>query len=200
MTPRLVVARRFGCVAALLLMALDASIVLAQRATPSAGSPRPVAPVTVIGACPFECCHYGAWRLRTSAVVRTTHASAATPVATLAAGSAVTADRGLVVVTRLGVVVVHRPYRDPDMGSRYARGDSLLLLDYIGENFYNAWFRGRRRQVGDNWGRADTSAAQLVIEPQSTWWAHIHWRQGARTRDGWIDVDDVGVNGADSCG
>ena len=200
MRPRLVAPRRFRCIAVLLLVAVDAVTTQGQRAPRSGTSPRPVAPVTVVGACPFECCHYGAWQLRTRAIVRNTYASAATPVARLAAGTALAADLGLVVVTRLGLVVVHRPYRDEDLGSRYAPGDSIVLLDYVGENFYNAWFRGRRRQVADNWGRADTSAAQLVIEPQSTWWAHVQWRDGARIRDGWIDMDDVGVIGADSCG
>lgn len=103
-------------------------------------------------------------------------------------------------MTQIGVVAIRRPYRDPVMNVAYTPGDTLLLLDYLGEGFYNAWYRGRMRQVAEYWSDSSTSEAKLVVEPRDEWWALVSWRDGATRRRGWIDMREVGVGGADACG
>ena len=179
------------------LLAIVPATVCGQ--TSDSVTPRPVAPVVVGGACPFECCRYGAWTLSTPAEVRARPSSKAPRLARLTRGSAVNADSGIVIVTRLGVVVVRRPYRDPAMNVHYVPGDTLVLLDYLGEGFWNEWSRGRTQQVSESWDRAPGGDAQLLVEQESEWWALVTWRDATREHRGWIDMRNVGVDGADAC-
>jgi hypothetical protein len=115
-------------------------------------------------------------------------------------GTALQADSGVVIVTRVGLVAVHRPYRDHEQNVVFAPGDTIVLLDYLGEGYYNAWVRGRLQEVVDDWGHADTSATQLLVEPQRQWWTHVTWRSGGQVRRGWIDMDRTEADGTDACG
>ena len=121
-------------------------------------------------------------------------------MATLRRGTRVMADSGIVVMSQLGLVAIRGPYRDPTMEVDYVAGDTLVLLDYIGEGFFNAWYRGHVRQVSAYWSRQDTSSAYLVTEPRGDWSAHIGWSVGAHTRHGWLDMQHTSVGGADACG
>jgi hypothetical protein len=122
-------------------------------------------------------------------------------MATIASGAHLTADSGFVRITQVGRVAVRAPYHDPMMGDDYAKGDTILVLDYLGEGFFNAWYRGGMRQVSQYWGegRRDTSAARLVVAPRGEWWAHITWKAGTQLRRGWLLMRDIDVEGADAC-
>lgn len=180
--------------------------------------PRPRSPY-VVAACPGECCHYGTWRFVTPAEVRGEPHRAATVVARIGAGHRVRADSGLVRIDTIGLAVVRRDFRDADAGHAYRGGDTLLVLDYLGEGFSNVWVHGERRQLsllemrlkGAPVTQPDTATLVELRPAAQEWWAHVTLaprragrRPGSgapRAREGWVNMTgDVHVNGADSCG
>lgn len=202
-------ARRAG---AMLCLALPA-IAGAQDAVQT---PRPTAPY-VVSACPFECCVYGTWRFLTAAGVRPNPLLATPVVATIRAGQSVRATRGHVRMDTLGLVLVRRDFRDENFRNEYRAGDTLLVLDYVGEGYSRVWVRGERRTLdlsfvlsehGPPAGR-DSAAMVELRAPARQWWAQVTLPvpvakdTGARpaVRSGWVHMTlDIDVRGADACG
>jgi hypothetical protein len=189
----------------------SASVALAQ----DRAMPRPTAPY-VTAACPFECCNYGEWRFETPAALRQAPRADAPPIGEIAAGTRVRADSGHVRIDPIGLVIADRDYRDPDGAEHFPAGDSILVLDYLGEGFFHVWSRGERRQLalngvlstfGDPVG-SDSAPPALreVRAPGSTWWAHVTLLPPVRkappsVRRGWVHMSaEVDVRGADACG
>jgi hypothetical protein len=131
----------------------------------------------------------------------------------------VRADSGHVRLDTLGLVLVRRDFRDADAGAAYQAGDTLLVLDYLGEGFSNVWVRGERRQLslvdvltthGPPVAAADTATMVELRPTAAVWWAHVtlpprtpRARASAdqRPRRGWVLMTpDVEVSGADACG
>lgn len=161
-------------------------------------APRPKAPVVVSGACPFECCHYGDWKLLGAASVRRRPSDTAPMSFWLKRGQAVFADSGFVQVDTIGLVVMRANHVDAMYKTPFASGDTLLVLDYLGEGQYNAWWRGYSIQVESFWDApGPKSAGSIVRQLSMRWWARV---RDARGRRGWMDMDKVRVSGADACG
>ena len=163
---------------------------------------RPRAPWVAHGVCPFECCHYGDWRVESALALRDEPSRTASVAGRLAPGADVVGDSGMVRVDTVGIVVVTGRVTDDGSGLDFAPGDSLLLLDYQGEGFYRAWLRGHSFGVSQFWDSTGTSGGRLVRAPSARWWAHLTTLQGADTVHGWLDMSDdsVRVSGTDSCG
>lgn len=157
---------------------------------------RPVAPVVVNGACPFECCQYGDWTLLTAAPLREAPSPAARVLLRIPRRSAVRSDSGIVRVTRVGLLRVMRTVRAPDLGIDYQAGDTVRVLDYLGEGFYTVWYRGRQSPSPVGFDDPDL---RVLARPRSEWWAHVTWRGPTTSVSGWIRMDDVEVRGADGC-
>ena len=197
---------------AMLCLQLPA-IAMAQDAVQA---PRPTAPY-VVSACPFECCVYGTWRFLTSADVRSEPLPAAPVVAMIRAGQSVRATRGQVRMDTLGIVLVRRDFRDEHFRNDYRAGDTLLVLDYVGEGYSRVWVRGERRMLdlsfvlsehGPPVGR-DSAAMVELRAPARQWWAQVTLPvpvakdSGARpaARTGWVHMTpEIDVRGADACG
>lgn len=200
---------RFPIAQCMLTIALLASLapsgpVLAQQPDTVPGvderferASRPEAPVMRPGACPFECCHYGDWKLRGAARVRGWPSDSAPISFGLKRGQAVFANTGFVQIDTIGVVVLRANHVDRMYKTPFAKGDTLLVLDYLGEGQYNAWWRGYSIQVESFWDAPGESAGSIVRQLSMRWWARV---RDARGRRGWIDMDKVGVSGADACG
>jgi hypothetical protein len=151
------------------------------------------------GACPFECCQYGAWTV-TKATVAYARPDVRSPkVATLTTGTRVTALTGE-VHTRPSRFVVTKPHE------RYRPGDVLWVYTYLGEGVFTVWFKGEmveqalgfspyggtsgtRCDVPECWGRLDH-------ELRSTWWVNIETADG---RVGWSNQAEH-FGGKDACG
>ena len=178
--------------------------------------PRPAAPY-VTAACPFECCTYGEWRFETPATLRATPRPDAPALARLAPGTRVRADSGHVRIDPIGLVIADRDYRDPDGAASFPAGDSILVLDYLGEAFFHVWSRGERRQLalndvsrafGEPAPAADGTPPALreVRAPASVWWVHVTplplvRKERSPARGGWVHMSaEVDVRGADACG
>ena len=212
--------RRRGERVALLAALAAAATTLAPRpsSAQTTPAPRPRVPY-VVAACPFECCTYGAWRFVTGAAVRAAPRESSPVVARIAAGERVRADSGHVRLDTLGLVLVRRDVREPDTGEGYRAGDTLLVLDYLGEGFSHVWVRGERRQLSlldavplhGAMASPDTAAMAELRSPAATWWVHVTLpaRPPAgkaagtrpRARRGWVRMtNDLEVRGADACG
>lgn len=152
------------------------------------------------GACPFECCVYGEWRAESA--IPLVPRPAETPSAgssTLEPGAAFQADSGHVRVTGLALVAVTE-WVAPMPQRRLEPGDTLVLLDYVGEGFHSAWLDGEFVEVSDFWSSAtDRPRGEVIGEHSSEWWVHATSSSGT---SGWFRADAPGVEiaGADACG
>lgn len=164
--------------------------------------PRPVAPYVIPGACPFECCRYGKWTVLGGVALRAAQSSDAPVVGHVASGTAVLADSGDVIVDTIGVVAMTGMTSDLESGRTFAKGDTLLLLDYQGEGYRGAWLRGHSISVADFWSETGVNGAKLVRAPHAAWWAHLSVPRAGDTLRGWVNMtaDSVRVSGSDACG
>ncbi len=166
---------------------------------------KPVAPLRVEGACPFEGCTYTSWTTSGETAVYAVAGDTSSTAFMLPAGTHMEADRGFVLLTRIGVYVADRPtevFVTADETHAVAAGDTLLVLDYEGEGSYRVWHGGVLAFSGAG---ADlpvpgqgTPALRQTVEPAQQWWAHVHLADG---RDGWLWMDETPpVEGADAFG
>ena len=147
------------------------------------------------GACPFECCMYREWTAESEIPVLDGVRGA--PQFTIAPGQRFRADSGTVHVTDVLVVAVEDSVGDPPYWS-FARGDTLVVLDYVGEGRYNVWQRGRVLEAEGFWGVGATVGNATTYGRWSVeWWVHATLPDGRR---GWfLASPDVRFAGADAC-
>lgn len=150
------------------------------------------------GACPFECCIYRDWKATGEIPVVADERGAAPPVFTIGAGETFRADSGNVHVTSIALVPVADSVGDPPYWS-FGPGDTVVVLDYIGEGFYNVWHDGRVVEVPTFWSdRPITAGDGSIGEHATEWWVHITMPDG---RTGWMRADTAPqITGADACG
>ena len=176
---------------------------LSIAAADSALAARPEAPLRVEGACPFEGCSYGTWTTTAETTVYAGPSAGASSVS-VPAGTVLNADRGFVLLTRLGVTVADRA-TDLYLGSGdtapLAAGDTLLVMDSEGEGSFRAWSGGRLGFTGvDGFYAPEGQSPPLreVSPPEAQWWAHVTMDDG---REGWLWMDETPpVDGADAFG
>lgn len=162
---------------------------------------RPTVPHVVHGACPFECCHYGDWTVHNDVALRATYAPNAPVVGKVASNTVVRADSGLVILDTIGLVAVNATVTDADGGWDFARGDTILVLDYQGEGYYEAWLRGHAISVTSFWNESGRSGARMLRPPHQMWWTHFTAAARGDTVRGWVHMNDtLRVSGADACG
>lgn len=183
--------------------ARDGAPVDTARDTESAAAPAPAPDASdagayvARGACPFECCVYGRWRVFTPAVLRARPATGADSIGWFDANTDIVADSGLVRVNPTGLAVVTGKTPGdfvPDTVA-VAVGDTLELLDYEGEGYRNARWKGRLITVMEYWSMLGAQGVSLVRRPVSQWWVHAT----SGDRRGWMLMDSVRVRGADRC-
>jgi hypothetical protein len=112
-------------------------------------------------------------------------------------GTAFRADSGAVFVTAIALAVVDDTVADsPDR--LLLPGDTLVLLDPIGEGYWTAWRRGEILEsvppFFESWWRPKQSG-RLIGHPEREWWA----RTSINGRTGWFRPDVYRVRGADAC-
>jgi hypothetical protein len=161
------------------------------------------------GACPFECCTYREWTATSPIPLFAAERDRSQVVDTIPAGARFRALGGNVHVTGLELVILTDTLRtwtsavdgstSPPGERQFLPGDTLVVLDYVGEGFYNIWYDGEVRQVEWFWWeRQDgSSPARVVGEHETEWWVRAETEDGAV---GWIPMDEIaGVRGADAC-
>jgi hypothetical protein len=177
------------------------------RDTRGPGNPTsPREPYVVQGACPFECCQYGEWRVRTKTPVYATEGNDRETRFVLHAGDSVKAMTGNVHVSRVGRVRivgrVQRGWAEFD-GHRLPApgiGDTVYILSYAGEGHWDYWYRGLVGTGPELWAESTAGGVAgggLLTEPVSKWWVRVIDRRG---RGGWLIVPPEGFDGYDACG
>lgn len=179
----------------------------------------PPHPFIVKGACPFECCHYGEWEARQRIPVYSSQRDTTQLLFNLENGEAFQAKTGNVFVLEPGLVSIHESYGlygyySPEndtylkkpIRKSVPKGDTLFVLNYMGEGVWNVWYQGNIYQEdGMQWrfGRypekrsADEVSATFLKKPETEWWVKISTSAG---KTGWILMNDTKVSGNDGCG
>jgi hypothetical protein len=155
---------------------------------------RPVAPVRVEGACPFECCAYSTWTTRAQTrLYAAPDDTTASPVAILSAGIRLDAQTGHVLLTHLGEAVVRDSayaYTDFETGFALPDGARVPRLGYVGEGAFRVWHDGTLAEAPgealSNAPGAPPSGFVTEREAESQWWAKVRLPDG---RVGWLWMD-----------
>ena len=167
---------------------------------------RPAEPFIEQGVCPFECCTYREWTATDSIVVYKAEGST-DPSFLLLPADSFTAVTGNVHLIHIGVVLITRPMEteaeDSFPQAHLSIGDSVYVLSYRGEGWYDVWIAGKVRHLPAFWDdrredpRPTDRPGHLLREPQDIWWVRIRTHDG---QSGWIRMDHAEVSGADACG
>jgi hypothetical protein len=164
---------------------------------------RPVAPLRIDGACPFECCAYGDWTTTGESTLYE-EPDPASARWTVPAGTRLEAVSGFVVLTEIGVAVARdtiRMFAEYGAERLAAAGDTLFLLDNVGEGFRRVWHQGSVLQTDAVSGfvsEGSVPAAEILSQPLQEWWAQARALDG---RAGWLWMDHTPrMEGADACG
>ena len=170
-----------------------------ESATASMSAPLITGDSAIIpGACPFECCQYGRWKLRTVAELRAAPSASAPSLGQLAVGTEVNADTGIVILNPVGLAVAMRPFVDSNTRLTLNRGDTLVILNNLGEGEVSARLHDSAVQIAIwDLDTAGQSGLKLIRPPGEYWWAHFVVSDSMR---GWVLMDNVDVLGADACG
>jgi hypothetical protein len=182
---------------------LAALAILTVALLGSAPSDKPPLPFEDFGACPFECCTYRDWSVRTSTVLRHRRDPSSPVFFTVNPGERVRALTGVVVTEVPGEVAIQAEIDLEPMGqSVTARpGEIVYLLHYLGEGSWLLWFHGKTLShdilsSGSSVESPNTQPARLVREPTVTWWVLI---EGANGQLGWTNEPGHFGN-VDACG
>lgn len=162
------------------------------------------------GACPFECCTYGTWTPEQPVVIYAAEGDTTVAADTIPAGEAFTARTGNVHLDGIPTVVLTDTLSGYDSFGTGAvvtlqAGDTVQVLDYVGEGAWNVRAGGRVLQVTRFWHTPDRPAdpgfpdiAAAPAEPVSSWWVSVERGDG---RTGWLLVrQGYRFGGWDRCG
>ena len=179
----------------LLVSILLPGIASSQTTRPNSPPPQPW---IAIGACPGEGCSFGAWSACSTVVAINEKRPGAPPAFTLRPGDRFTAVTGDVHVEVPGIVVfrdtityVPEPWPPSQDTVPFRPGDTLYVLNYLGEGLLVWWFRGQADTGRVFWrDRPDrdldsnrAGPAVLVRRPKAVWWVRV---RNARGQQGWV--------------
>jgi hypothetical protein len=157
-------------------------------------------PRRVQPACPGEGCAYGAWLACDSIPLYESPDEASSWRGYLAPDQTFEVSSGAVIVGAPTVVVVTRPtpqYSFLEDSRTFSPGDTLYVLDYLGEGFFNAWYADSILEVDVFWPweaffpADDYEYGGEVIQPGSS----EFWVQtvGASSSEVWLRADAGGL-------
>jgi hypothetical protein len=162
-------------------------------------------PLIMEGACPFECCTYTT--LTTFDDIKVYQNPQDTTLFVLITkGEEFKAKTGNVYITETGLVVAKKSFVIPDITPIWEveKNDTLYILDYQGEGYYNVFFRGKYSNVSDHfWYNRrinkpnNTDLAKQLRAAETEWWIKI---VDSNSREGWIYMKQARVFGHEACG
>lgn len=167
------------------------------------------------GACPFECCGYRTWSEPVDLALLS-EPQTGEAVGTIPAGERFEAETGIVFVTGLLLAIptdTLGQYGDPRPDApvpelpwrpTWLPGDTLVVLDYVGEGVFNVWHEGDVAQVSQFWDSPDidlgprSSRGTSIGEHAAEWWVRARRSDGTV---GWFrQPRNATPEGADLCG
>lgn len=170
-------------------------------AVPSAAATTAVlaVPFESEGACPFECCVYRMWSVRSATDIRATRDATAPVAFTVHKGEKVDAVTGVVVVSRPGRARASRDVQVEGLGP-LRKGGEVSVLHPVGEGFWLVWRDGKKGsgQVAEKSARPGPWDPELnpIEKPDFRWWIQVRDGKG---RTGWTDAPENFGN-KDRCG
>jgi hypothetical protein len=172
---------------------------VATSAGDSPDSPGIEFPYRVEPACPGEGCSYGLWLACDSVPLFAGPGDSSPTGQYLLPDQAFEVTSGAVVVETPGIVAVTRPTpQAPYLADAvtFVPGDTLYVLDYLGEGFFNAWHRGALLEVEAFWPWENFYPAagfefggELIQAGRTSFWA----KTSSGLSGTWISVDDASV-------
>jgi hypothetical protein len=148
-------------------------------------------PYRDVGACPFECCTYRDWFANKSISVFKTSNTKSSVAFRLKKGEKVKGVTGVVTTSVAGKVKVLRNHTFENSKVKVKKGDTLLILTYLGEGYFRFWYKGKFFEED-----ANTNAIKILSQPKSVWWVKIKNRKG---KIGWT-ISDGNFDNQDQCG
>lgn len=172
-------------------------VALAACAAGLQAQQRPPAVHVIEGACPFECCTYGRWQSERTVDLRAEPRGDAVVTGRAENGDTVTAVTG-------HVRTVPTPFVFRTDFDRFEAGDTVWVLDYLGEGYFGVWWNGERVEASLDFSPYGGTAGSmcercehgsLLREHDSQWWVLIRTASG---RQGWTSETDA-FSGSDLC-
>jgi hypothetical protein len=171
-------------------------IVLAGALVPRSAPPAPIhppLPYVVKNACPFEGCVFRPWVVGRNVAVRTRRSRSAPIAYSVKRWDWV---RGVTGISITYEPIVIRFTRDTQVPVARRSGDTLEVLEYIGEGFGTIWFDGRvienadLSRVYNNDCDARSSGCDGHVERPGRieWWVQVENSDGTL---GWTDEADA---------
>jgi hypothetical protein len=186
-----------------------ACVAIAACSHPADAPPQPVTPANRAdvalppvpfedpGACPFEGCLYRQWTATDEVAVYTEQKDEAPLAFTVPRQQKVMALTGVVVTTQAGRVRFRKAVDlSSDSGTIHVEpGQTLYLLTYEGDSDFSASLDGRVYRAVDgstflSGACAEEPArciAEIVAQPEATWWVQVRNAQG---QVGWTKEAD----------
>lgn len=162
-------------------------------------------PKVMEGVCPFECCTYGKWTAKNEIKVYQNPQDTSISPFTINKGGEFDAITGNVYITEPGLVIAKKSFTIFDISPEWEikKNDTLFILNYEGEGFYNAFFQGLYSTIPDAYwidrnGKKlkETELAKQTQKTVTEWWVKI---VASNTKPGWILMKQAKVNGSDAC-
>ena len=155
------------------------------------------------GACPFECCSYGKWKILKSTSVYAKPTLKSALVKTLQPPGKIQAVTGEVHVIPGRAKVISEPHKSAE---NLDPSKEILILDYVGEGRSRVFQNGKIETVKiartkneckkeePNWRYC---WVEVLQEPESHWWVNV---KGIGTKfEGWVLMDEGPLKPIDSC-
>jgi hypothetical protein len=172
----------------------------------------PALPYVMGGDCPLECCRLGQWTTFAEIPVHAKPGDTRSRAGRIAANATFVADSSLVLVRQFGLAVVDRPVRAlpgaVSDSTMLEAGDTVYLIHYQGEDFFNAMVNGARRDIQAFWKDGPgmlrptntESFCRALRGPSEEWWVRVRFGPDSGSV-GWIDMSrNQAVSGPDGCG
>ncbi len=169
-----------------------ASATLEPQAEPGITFPYIVQP-----ACPGEGCAFGEWMACEVVPVYARLGDTTAIAFELADRERFEVETGAVVIRKPGLVVVTRPTPQSERQTNttvFQPGDTLLVLDYVGEGFFNVFHRDTILETEVFWRWANFAApdsvyrAEVLREGESVFWVRARRKGG---QPGWLRTENA---------
>jgi hypothetical protein len=156
-------------------------------------------PYRDVGACPFECCTYQQWTATKETVLLRNLSDGSPVLFRVKKGEKVEGVTGIVITTKAGIgkaaqntnLEYYDKKKNEMRNVSIKKGESFLILTYLGEGIYKVWYKGRMLQ-----GSLDYPHLKKISDPISVWWVKIKNRKG---QIGWTKMTR-NFDNVDSCG
>lgn len=146
---------------------------------------RPSAPYIEKGVCPYEYgCDFTKWVATDQTKAYFIDGDTTNVAFLIEANDSLTFVSGNMYIEQVGIAILYRKY------DKFLIGDTVYVLSYTGEGFYDIWHNGKFSNVEGFWNEDPPPTnkhfhAKLVVPPKMTWWVKL---TNSENKSGWIPI------------